>query len=182
MKSSQSINVLLTAAAVLAASASLARAAEPKVEIGASLASLTIGLGDNDGAVFGVPSGGFGILNPGVYASIFVNPHVAVEPQLGLLWVREGGESEHIVNVAGQIDYFIRGISERSPYLFGAAGLLDVSGSGVTPKSVAGGVGYRVPLGGRLTIRMDGRVTHFTDEGGNSVSFTLAIGGLFGER
>lgn len=182
MRSRSSFNVLLMAVSLVLATAAVARAAEPAVEIGASLASATIGLGDNNGSTFGVPSSGFGIFNPGVYASIFLGPHLAVEPQIGLVWASSEGESEHVLNATGQVDYFIRPISEPSVYVFGAVGVIEMSGGGPTPKSAGGGVGYRIPLGDRLTVRMDGRVTHFTEGGGNTTTFTLSIGGLFGRR
>ncbi len=34
----------------------------------------------------------------------------------------------------------------------------------------------------KVIWRMDGRVTHFTDAGGNALAFTVSIGGLFGQR
>src|SRR5512140_3364383 len=42
-----------------------AHAQRPTAELGASLAGVTIGLGDNRGSTFGIPSSGFGILSPG---------------------------------------------------------------------------------------------------------------------
>ena len=160
--------------------ASGALAADPKAEIGASLATATFGLGhNNDGSTFGIPSGGFGILQPGVYASFFIGPYVAIEPQVGLIWASISGHSEHIVNFVGQVDYFVTGADSNSAYIFGAAGVIDVSGSSTTPKSVGGGVGYRIVAGDRLTFRIDGRFAHLTEGGGNTLSFGLTIGGVF---
>jgi hypothetical protein len=169
----------LFAALALAAVASPARAADPSTEIGASLVNATIGFGDNDVSTIGIPSGGFGILQPGVYASFFLGPFFAVEPQVGLIWASSNGHSEHVVNFVGQVDYFLAGANGNSPYLFGSAGVIDVSGSGATPKSVSGGAGYRMLAGDRLAFRFDGRVTHFTENGGNAVGFTLSFGGVF---
>lgn len=156
--------------------------ADPKVEIGASLAGATLGLEENDATTFGVPSSELGIVNPGVYVSIFAGSQFAIEPQIGLIWVSSGGESDHLLNFAAQADYFMRGSAQSSPYVFGAIGVIDVSGSDTTPKSVSGGAGYRTALGDRLALRVDGRFTHLSDDGGNSLSFTLSIGGLFGQR
>jgi hypothetical protein len=179
-RTARSLNVLPLTVALLGAT-TVARASPP-VEVGASLASVTAGLGDNAGATFGVPSSGFGLFNPGVYVSILAGSHVAIEPQVGLILDLSAGESQHILNVTGQIDYFVRPASERSPYLFAAVGVIDTSGSRTTPTTTGAGVGYRIPLGDRLAVRMDGRMTHLTDGGGNSLTFTLSIGGLFGRE
>ncbi len=60
------------------------------------------------------------------------------------------------------------------------AEVLDTSGDGESPKTVGGGLGVRMPVGDRLTFRLDGRYLHLTDDGGNQVAFTLSIGGVFG--
>jgi len=185
MKDGRSLRALFLAATLVATTASLAFA-QPRAEIGASLVSSTIGLGDDNFSTFGVPSGGFGILNPGLYASLFVGTRVAIEPQVGFFWASSDGESEHLLNFAGQFDYFVQGTSERSLYLFGTAGVISVSNEDYTPKSVGFGAGYRIPLGDRLTLRVDGRYTHFTGEfegeESDMLAFTLSIGGIFGQR
>jgi hypothetical protein len=130
--------------------------------------------------VLGVPSSGFGLLNPGVYASIFIGPYVAVEPQLGLIFVSSEGDNNHLANVTGQVDFFPMGSKGNSPYLFGAVGIIDTSNSDVNPKTYAGGAGYRFAIGNSLAFRVDGRYMHFTEEGGNALVFGLSIGGVFG--
>lgn len=172
--------------AVLTMFAEPARAQEYAVELGASLASLNVGVGEvNDFTTLSVPASGFGTLNPGVYASVFVGPRLSIEPQIGFV-VASGGEGDtfHIVNVAGQVNYFLKGTAQSSPYVFGSVGILDYSGgSGDNPVSVSGGAGYRIRVGTRLTFRFDGRYTHFTeDTTGDAVAFTVSIGGLLGER
>jgi hypothetical protein len=154
-------------------------AQESRVEIGASMANVVVGLEDEDVTVFGVPTVGFGLLSPGIYASVALGQYVAVEPQLGLLVVSGGGETNHAVNFVGQVDYFPRGQDRSSPYVFASAGVIDVSGQSETPKTVSGGVGYRFRLGDRLVFRVDGRFTHFTEDGGNAIAVGLNIGGLF---
>lgn len=154
--------------------------AQPKVEVGGTLASLVVGLDDDDNdTIIGIPSATFGIFNPGVYASFFLGDHAAVEPQIGLLWASSGGHSNHVLTAAAQFDYFIAGTEVRSPYVFVAGGITDTSGSSETPKSIAAGAGFRLPVGDRLTFRLDGRYLHFTDEGGNALAFGLSIGGIF---
>jgi hypothetical protein len=182
MTTRKSAGVLLLAAALMAAPS--AAQAQPSAEIGASLMSATFGLGDDDLTTFGVPSGGFGILNPGVYASFFIGSYVAVEPQLSFSWVSEGDESEYLLNFAGQFDYFFGGTEVPSPYVFGAAGLLKISDNDYTPKSFGFGGGYRMPVGDRLSFRIDGRWVRYTSEfefedDHDTLAFTLSIGGIF---
>jgi hypothetical protein len=171
---------IITMAATLLLSATTARAQEPRFELGTTLVGAAFGTGDNNTKVLGIPSSSFGFLNPGVYGSFFVGPF-ALEPQISLIWIGDGG-SNHLVNVAGQVDYFMLGTRTASPYIFVSAGVIEVSDETVTPKSVSGGAGYRMRAGDRLTFRIDGRVTHLTDDGGNVAAFGLSIGGLFGGR
>ncbi len=178
----RSCRAVIIALGLFVTAASAARAADASVEIGTSLASAIIGLEHNDGSTFGVPTGGFGILNPGLYAALVVGDTVAVEPQLGLLVVSNSGHTDHILNFAAQLDYFLSGSSVSSPYVFASAGLVEASGSSTTPKSVSAGIGYRIPSGGRLVFRLDGRFVHYTEGIGNRLVFAWSIGGLLGGR
>jgi hypothetical protein len=165
----------------IAAAAAGPAVAQPKVEIGSSLAGAVIGIGDdNDVSTFGIPSAGFGLVTPGVYASLFLGSHFALEPQIGLIWISSDGESDHVLNFSGQANYYFRGLDVPSLYVFAAGGILDSSGDGDSPKTVGGGLGVRMPVGDRLTFRLDGRYLHLTDDGGDQVAFTLSIGGVFG--
>lgn len=173
-------NAGILAAVLLAASAASATA-QPTFEIGSSLGGAIVGVGDdNDGTTIGLPAPGFGVINPGVYASLFLGSRFAIEPQIGLLYFSSDGDSEHIVNVAAQADLFLSGLDRPSLYLFGSVGAIDTSGDGTTPKTVGGGLGYRIPVGDHLVFRLDGRYVHLTDDGGDQVAFTLSIGGAFG--
>lgn len=178
------IRTAFTTAGVIAAcliSAATQAAAQSRVEFGASVLNLTTGVGnDRDSTVLGVGTGGFGLLNPGVYASVFLGRHVAVSPQLGFLWAKTGETSFHIANVTGQLDYFTRGADRSSPFIFGSAGILESSLDRTTPKVVGAGAGYRARVGDRLTVRLDGRFSHATQGGGNSVGVAVSLGGLFG--
>jgi hypothetical protein len=173
---------ILVAIACLPASAF---AQTPRVELGASLANAIIGIDDDDtGTVFGVPSGGFGLMNPGVYGSFFVLPRLALEPQIGLVVASFGGETSHLVNVAGQVNYFFSDTSRAAMYVLGSAGVFDASGGGTNPKTVSAGVGYRMPVGQNLSFRLDGRYARFIidDDGSNTLAFTFSIGGILGTR
>lgn len=176
--------VLLLTLLLTLAHTSLAHA--QKVELGSSLINAMFTTGDDNVTIVGVPSGGFTMLSPAVYGSFFLGPKVAIEPQVGLLWISHDDDSDHILNLTGQIDYFLLGSDRSSPYLFAAAGLIEASGTDHTPKTYGGGIGYRVLFGDRLAMRFDGRYTHYTSgnggDGENTVSLTMSIGGVFGQR
>jgi hypothetical protein len=174
------IRVAVATAIVMAVTAVPARA-QAKVELGASLANLTIGLGDSDFTTFGVPSSFFGLFNPGVYASIFATPRISIDPRVGLVVFSGGGDTEHVLSLGGQVNYFLKGTDVNSFYVFGDVGLVSISDSDSTT-SFGGGAGYRWLIGDRIAIRTDGRLTHHSDGGGNSLSFTLSLGGLFGKK
>lgn len=179
----RTLGVGLVLAAVWMPSA--VHAQTPKVEIGASLASAVVGVGENNGGtVFGIPSGGFGLTNPGVYASFFVLPRLAIEPQLGLVVASFDGDTSHLVNVVGQVSYFLSDTARPAAYVLGSAGIIDVSGGSTNPKSLSAGLGYRIPVGENLSFRLDGRYTRFIveDEGSNTIAFTFSLAGLFGRR
>jgi len=114
---------LLVAAALVIAVATPARAQVTGIEVGTSLISLMVNWGDHSQTTtFGIPSGGFGIVNPGVYVSVFAGSHIAIEPQIGLVFISTGGHSAHTLNVAGRLDYFLKGSGESSPFVKAAPG------------------------------------------------------------
>lgn len=160
--------------------------AQPRTELGASLVSSVVALEDESIYNLGVPAAGFGLLGQGVYLSLFLTDRFAVEPQLGFMWNSFGDDSEHILNVSGQFTYFTQGLARRSPYVFGTVGIVDASNDDYTPKSFGAGAGYRIPLGDRLVLRIDGRYTRFTGEFSgqelDTVAIGLSIGGVFGLR
>jgi hypothetical protein len=166
---------------VVTAAPARAQATPAKVELGVSLANLTIGLGDNDFTTFGVPSSFFGLFSPGVYASIFATPNISIDPRVGLMVISGGGDTEHLLNLGAQVNYFTRGTAASSPFLFGDVGLLNASDED-SITTFGGGAGYRWLLGDRLALRGDARFTHYSDGGGNSISVTLSLGGLFGNK
>lgn len=157
--------------------------AQSRVEVGATLFNVTTYVGDDENAtILSTGTAGFELLNPGVYGSFFLGRRVAISPQVGFLLAKSGGSSFHVVNLVGQVEYFTRGSDRSSPYVFGTAGIVEVSESSRTPKSVGGGVGYRARVGDRLTVRVDGRFTHVTGgSGSNAIGIGLALGGLFGQ-
>jgi hypothetical protein len=155
-----------------------------RVEIGSSLASVLVTLPEHGThtTMLGVPTAGFGLVNPSVYASIFVHPRVSIEPQLGLFVMSDKESTEHWVNFFGNLNYFAGDTKKSTPFVFVGAGIIDMSGENSDAvKAMDAGAGYRFRAGDRLTFRLDGRYTHFFESNGNMVSFTLSIGGLFGK-
>lgn len=172
--------VLVAAALVAGVTPALAQDSR-RVEIGSALGSGLVFMpesGDNHTWI-GVPTAGFGLVNPAVYFSIFATPNLAIEPQLGLISMSNGG-TERWVTLFGHLDYFIGDGKKSSPYLFAGGGVIDMTDAD-TIKAVDGGAGYRFRVGDRLTFRLDGRYTHYLDKEGNMLSFTLSIGGLLGK-
>ncbi len=179
MKTARTVRVLLAAAALVVAVAAPARAQVSAIEVGTSVMSLIIHTNDTTTTTFGVPSAGFGIVNPGLYVSAFVGPRLAIEPQMGLLLTSGGGNSAHVLNLAGQVDYFLKSSDVASPFVFGSVGVLSTTGASETPVSIGGGAGYRKLFGERLAMRVDGRFTHYPKGMGNVVAFTVSLGGIF---
>ena len=171
----------LVALGLLVLLPSPAAADEPSVEVGTTMASLLAGVGDNDTTLLGVPPINAGFGNPGIYTSLFVTPHVAIEPQLGLVWQSTGGRSSHLLTLNGQVDYFVDGLRRSSAFVFGSVGVTDGSGSS-NPKNLGFGVGYRIPVASRLAFRLDAGFQHYTDGIGNLVALHLSIGGIFGSN
>jgi len=159
--------------------------AQPRMELGASVISSVFALEDESLSSVGVPSAGLGLFNQGAYLSAFLGDRFAIEPQIGFMWASFDGESQHILNLSGQFTYFALGTDRSSPYMFAAAGFLDVSDEDHTPKSYGLGAGYRLPAGDRLVFRIDGRYTRYTGEFAaqdlDTVAVGLSIGGLFGQ-
>jgi hypothetical protein len=171
----------LTVLALLSVARPASARQNGQVEVGASLANISVVFGNGDtGVLIGIPSATFSIFSPSVFAAFHVAPRVAVEPQIGLVLFSGGGSSGHLLNFSGQFDYFLENPKASAPYIFGTVGVLNVS-SGGSAASVGGGAGYRIRKGDRLILRIDGRVVHFTNGGGNLLSFGASIGGLFGK-
>ena len=174
------IGVGIATAMVLAVTAVPARA-QAKAEFGVSFANLTVGLGDNDFTTFGIPSSAFGLVTPGVYASIFAGTNMSIDPKVGLIVVSGGGDTDHILSLGGQVNYFMNGTDASSPFLFGEVGLITESGD-ESITTFGGGAGYRKLLGERLVIRTEAKLVHFSDGGGNALVATVSLGGLFGKK
>lgn len=167
------------------ATAQPAAAADPKFELGASLLAVTIITEDDGFTVVAVPSSPTPFATAGgLFASFFINPHVAIEPQLGLFAISDGDDTDYSAAIGAQVSYFLRPASGSSVYLLGGVGTIRMSNEGESPTTFSVGVGYRVPMTDSLAVRVDGRYTRYQvdDEGGNTVSFNVSLGGIFARR
>jgi len=177
------VRLALIASALLASATPAFAQDARRVEVGASMASVIVNLpegGANRSTIFGVPTAGLGVMNPAVYASLFVAPKVAIEPQLGMFSVWDSSSSHHAVVLFGHLNYFAGDEEKSSPFIFAGGGFINMTDES-TIKAIDGGAGYRVRVGDRLTFRVDGRYIHYFEGNGNAVAFTLSIGGLFGK-
>src|SRR5262245_45272530 len=83
--------------------------AQPSLEIGTTLVNIGFDFGAVDSLTsIGAPSGA-GFTTPSAYASFFMSERVALEPQARVFWATSGGHSTYFANIAGQVDYFLRG-------------------------------------------------------------------------
>ena len=153
-----------------------------KAEIGVGIVGVSVYTQEGETiTTLGIPNGTF-FTPAAVYASFFVSPRLALEPQLGLVYFSGGDSSIHIATFAGQVDYFFKGKERPSPYVFGRGSLLTAGGEDEsdTSWSAGGGLGYRIPLGGRALLRFEGRYDHrFAqefDSGADIFSVTVGIG------
>lgn len=176
MKSLSSALVLSLASAVIITAMPRSAAAQT-CELGTTLFSVTKIV---NGATFvGAPSSTMGVINPSLFASFRVHPNLAIEPQIGFMYLNDSGSSDHVVNYGGQFDYFVLGHKQASPYIFAAGSLIHIADADQLGKQYGGGIGYRFPLHQRLSFRIDGRYMHVHD-GGNQVNVGLSIGGVLG--
>src|SRR5215510_12519163 len=107
--------------------ASLAHAqSQPAIEIGAPLLSGGVSFGDDTTTTtVGAPTGIFGFTTPAVYLSFFTSERVAIEPQVSAVWAFSDSDSAHLANVGVQVDYFLQGTKQRSPYVFAAVSIAE---------------------------------------------------------
>lgn len=184
MKRPRLVWILCLSAVLCVIAPSVARA-QQRVEVGASLLNATFIVNDEKATLIGVPSSPFEIINPGLYVSFFLGERVSIEPQIGAIVVSANDDTNHLLNAAMQVNFFLKESTGSAPYLFASAGFIDASGADYTPKTFGAGVGYRMRLGDRLVCKIDGRYVRMTgssDFGSDTdmIVVTLWLGGLFG--
>lgn len=179
------MRLALVALAVITLAPAALRAGEPedrKAELGVGIVGLSVYSQEGETiTTLGAPHATF--LTPAtLYASFFVTRRLALEPQLGVVYFSGDDSSFHIATFAGQVDYLFKGREQRSPYVFGRGSLTNAGGEGDsdTTSSLGGGLGYRIPLGGRALLRFEGRFDHRFEQdfesGANTFSASLSLG------
>lgn len=179
------MRLALVALAVITLAPAALRAGEPedrKAELGVGIVGLSVYSQEGETiTTLGAPNSTF--FMPGtLYASFFVTRRLALEPQLGVVYVSGDDSSFHIATFAGQVDYLFRDRERPSAYVFGRGSLTSVGGEGAseTASSLGGGLGYRLPLGGRALLRFEGRYDHRFeqdfDSGADTFSVSVSLG------
>jgi hypothetical protein len=179
------MRLALTALAVIILAPGALRSGEPenrKAEIGVGIVGLSVYSQEGETiTTLGVPNATF-FTPAAVYASFFVTPKLALEPQLGVVYFSGDDSSFHVATFAGQVDYFFKGKERPSPYVFGRGSFTNAGGEGDsdTTSSFGGGLGYRIPVGGRALLRLEGRFDHRLegdfDSGANTFSVSVSLG------
>jgi hypothetical protein len=184
--------VVLGVVLALAAAPSLVCAAERgPVEVGFSLASLSVmkadsvyygyGYSSDTMWLFSAPGTSFsGLLEPGLHATFGVGSKVSLEPQLGIVHYRQNSDSATILNVATQVNVSLRPWESKTTYLFGRAGLMATLGDGSDTTGMLGlGVGYRVPIREYAVIRCEAFYNRYLDSDTNQLGVRVKLGILF---
>jgi hypothetical protein len=154
--------VSFSISAVLMLAPCIVNAKEPKMEIGLTAAGFSRAKPacdecDDVGAASII---GLGLHQYGTaYASFFIKPRLAIEPQLSFLRESQDGASESRMILAGQASYFFSGNARPSPYVCGRAGTFRAADDDDSLSQFLFGVGggYRIPLGDRGVVRIEGR-------------------------
>ncbi len=186
-----SIRTLSAATMLVLAWAVPARAADPAAEVGTSLAAFMSQRAHDTtvNAIFvpGSPATLMSGTGAGVYASVFLNKRFAVEPRIGYAYASVEGDTSYMIGVSGLASYFLAPANRRAPFAFGGVGFVGQTGEDTVPTYTAG-MGYRIPIGDTLAVRVDGRYegVKYTlagkDDWHHSVVITFSIGGIFARK
>lgn len=142
---------LLLALAVAAAPTALAA---QSTEVGMASGLSVFTAEGEDLTIFGLPGDGLFLPTANVYATFFATPELAVEPQLGVVVVNGGGDTEWIARFGGQLGYHFSGGAVSSPYVAAnGAWIRDVDED--NSFSLGAAVGYRVLLPPGLAVRFE---------------------------
>jgi hypothetical protein len=117
-----------------------------------------------------------------VYIAFRASPRIMIGPQANFYWSTSNGVSGHVLHAAAQADYFLSNPRTSASFAFGSVGIVKSSFNDSTPMAFSGGFGHRIRVGDRLTFRIDGRLTRFTEGEGTTLGFGVSLGGLFGRR
>jgi hypothetical protein len=179
---------MLVAAALLpaAAAAEEGSARPARTELGVGIMGLSVRSQDGETLTgLGLPNPGLSFLSsPRLYAGIPLSRRWMVEPQVGFTYFSGDDDKASLVSFAGQADYFFEGTSRPSAFAFGFGRLDHVDlgdfSDSTTKYGLGGGLGYRIPIGDRGVIRVEGRYDHTLASDGDSGASTFSVGASLG--
>ncbi len=153
---------LFIAAALVCALGDGARAQQAlPVEIGTQAAGIIwASQGGHTTTLVAIPGGGV-LLQPTLYAALFVSPVIALEPAVSYEHISSEGSSSWAAAGLIRLGGYFSGARQNSPFLFGELGVRG-TGTDSHSESHAGfglGGGYRwLVADRRLALRLEGRV------------------------
>ncbi len=166
--------------------APVAPAAAQSTEVGiTSGLSVFTASGSDAVTIFSVPGNGFVLPTSNLYVTAFATPNLAIEPQLGILVVSGGGDTDWLASVGGQVAYHTRGGAISSPYIGGNAAWIRDPGED-SNYALGGVIGYRAILPPGLAVRVEAGYRRWFTGGDfdpvdlNQFSLSFGIGGLVG--
>jgi hypothetical protein len=121
-----------------------------------------------DLTIFGLPGDGLFLPTANVYATFFATPELAVEPQLGVVVVDGGGNTEWIGRFGAQLGYHFSGGDVSSPYAAANGAWIRDSDEN-SNFSLGAAVGYRVLLPPGLALRFEAGYARWFIGGGDEV-------------
>lgn len=130
----------------------------PRAEIGTAL-GVTIDIPDDGDALtsVGIPGAGSYFGTSSLYATIFTDGPVTVEPQLGVTLLTGGGETVWTTSAIVQLGYLFTPEQDGSGYAAVQGGLLAAGNGDSEASGVAGaGIGYRYQVASGAAIRIEG--------------------------
>lgn len=128
---------------------------------------------------FTLPGGGLLTL-PTVYATIFVSPVVALEPEVAYEHQSSGGSSSWVGAALLRVGGYFSGARQDSPFLNGELGVLGTDGDSHVGFGVGGGYRWLV-ANRRLAIRLEGRVRRWQEHPRlTEVGAVLGVGVVLG--
>ena len=114
----------------------------------------------------------------GIHFTFFTSPRFALEPQLSILRLSDGGNAFTLTHAALQANYFLAADATRAPYLFGQVGtIVEDEGDGSDNQSgFGGGIGYRRVYRESIALRYEARYRRWSSEFAKTNEFGLLVG------
>jgi hypothetical protein len=143
-------------------------AAQSQVELGLDL-ELTYATEDPNITVVSLPNGF-------LRAGFPISPHISLEPRISFQYARASGSSVTLVDLQFGVLWHVSTDRTRSTvYIRPFFGHSHAGGSFASgdASSLGGGVGFKIPQGDRLALRLEGGYEHSLEDGGSGQIFAL---------